>query len=70
MSDAPLSNEQMMILNRIGNLADQCDNMNAAARMPLPADVHLPILRTGLLDMRDELRSIYESIAGENPWRT
>jgi len=66
----PLSNDQMMILNRIGTLADKCDNIHAASKMPLPADVHLPIIRTSLLDMRDELRGIYEQISGENPWRT
>lgn len=56
------------LAERIGTLADKCDNMHAASKMPLPADVHLPILRTSLLDLRDELRAIHVAMTGENPW--
>lgn len=56
------------IADQIGRLADKCDNIHAAGNLPLPADVHLPIVRTSLLDMRDELRAMYVQLTGENPW--
>lgn len=56
------------LAERIGKLADTCDNLHVASAMPLPADVHLPILRTNLLDLRDQLRSIHVDMTGRNPW--
>lgn len=52
----------------IGKLADTCDNLHVASGMPLPADVHLTILRTNLLDLRDQLRAIHVEMTGVNPW--
>lgn len=56
------------IAERVGKLADTCENLHVASAMPLPADVHLTILRTNLLDLRDQLRSIHIQLTGVNPW--
>jgi hypothetical protein len=56
------------LAERIGRLADTCDNIHSASSLPLGTDVHLPILRTTLLDLRDELRQLHVAITGENPW--
>jgi hypothetical protein len=54
---------------RIGTLANKCDNMYAASSMPLSAEVHLPILRRALLDLRNDLRALHVAITGDNPWQ-
>lgn len=68
MSDHP-SVSSDALAEQIGTLADKCDNMRAASSMPLPADVHLPILRSALLDLRNDLRALHVAITGDNPWQ-
>jgi hypothetical protein len=62
---APLPDE---IADRIGRLADTCDNIHSASLLPVGADFHLPILRSTLLDVRDELRQLHIAITGDDPW--
>lgn len=56
------------IAERIGTLADKCDNMHAASSMPLPAEAHLPILRSAMLDLRNDLRALHVAMTGDDPW--
>lgn len=56
------------VAERIGLLADRCDNLHAASQLPLPAGQHLPILRVSLLELRDELRAMHIEITGDDPW--
>lgn len=55
-------------LEKLGNLADQANNLAAASQLPLPATMHVEQLRNGLVSIDLALRGLYVEISGENPW--
>lgn len=56
------------VLATIAELSERADNLEHAARLPLPPDIHITELRRGLRDIRDTLRMLYVTQAKENPW--
>lgn len=61
----PITNEQIEI---IGGLVDRCDNLVAASQLPMKPEFHLQQLRSALIDIGTDLRSLYRDISGEDPW--
>lgn len=53
---------------RIGKLADTCDNLSAALDMPLPFHIHKQALKESLESMRNDLRAVSVEMTGDNPW--
>lgn len=56
------------IADRIGRLADTCDNVVQASYLPMPADFHLAQLRIAIREMSKNLKALHVDITGENPW--
>lgn len=52
----------------LGELSDRCDNLFHAAQIPMPAEFHKEQLSHAMAEIRDELRRIYVSETGFNPW--
>ena len=56
-------------LEDIGRIADTADNYHAASKMQLPASLHIECLRTGMEAISEQLKAIYVSVSGANPWQ-
>lgn len=52
----------------IGDQVEKLLNMEAASRLPMPLELNLKCLRGLVQEVREELRNVYASIAGEDPW--
>lgn len=63
----PASNQ--IVAEKVGKLADTCDNLKSALTMPLPFHIHKEALNGSLETMRNELREIYIEMTGANPWK-
>ena len=57
-------------LDRLGEVADDIDNLLGAMALPMPPQFHLDQLRRALPEVRDRIRRIYVAEAGDNPWDT
>lgn len=57
-------------IERIGELADRLDAVLYAAKLPLPADIHLQGLQATIREVRDEIVEIVREVSGEDPWAT
>lgn len=57
-------------LEKLGETADQIENILAATNIPMPAQFHLEQFKSILPDIMESLREIYKSESGENPWET
>lgn len=55
-------------VERIGQLADQVDNLIAATEIPMPPAFHLNNLVVELKKISAELKAIYRSVDGNDPW--
>jgi len=55
-------------LEDLARLADTADNYHAAAGMQLPESMHIDCLRTGMAAISEQLKAIYSSVTGVNPW--
>jgi hypothetical protein len=55
-------------LDTLGDLAERCANLHAAASLPLRPELHLEALTPALREMSAQLRQIYVAVAGEDPW--
>jgi len=59
-------------LDRIGQLADKADNFLQYAHGPfanaVPAATRFDALRTGLTELRDQLKAVVVEVGGEDPW--
>ena len=55
-------------LDQIGEIADRCDNLAHAARLPMPPEFHVTQLTRALANVRDQLRALYVEASGDNPW--
>lgn len=64
-----MGDNQLNNTDRIGKLADQVDNLIAATEIPMPPIFHLKNLVVELNKVSVELKDIYYSITGENPWK-
>jgi len=53
---------------RIGQLADQTDNLIAATEIPMSPVFHLNNLIVELKKISAELKDIYRSVTGNDPW--
>jgi hypothetical protein len=54
---------------RLGRLADKCDNLVHSAQLfHLPDKIHKEQLAAAMAEIRDELRAIYTDETGDNPW--
>jgi hypothetical protein len=56
------------ILERIGKLIDEVDNLLAATELPVSPQIHLNGLINGLTELQKELREIYLAAGGEDVW--
>lgn len=56
-------------LNRLGELADQCDNYVGASMLPyLQPAYHVTQMRYGFRQLSKALKQLYVEATGENPW--
>ena len=55
-------------LEEIGRIADSIDNIVAGLDLPLPADFHLQQIKPLLVLWSQNIKLVYESESGENPW--
>jgi len=55
-------------MDRIAGVIDSLDNIRAAMDLPMPADVHMGILRESIPMLREELRMAYIALGGEDYW--
>lgn len=53
---------------KIGQLADEIENILHATMLPMPVKFHFDQLVQRLPEWRDKLRAIYVAETGENPW--
>lgn len=53
---------------RLGDLADKCDNLFHAAQLPMSPQFHKEQLQRAMAEIRDELKQIYVDETGQNPW--
>lgn len=63
-----MSNDQEEALDKIGRLADRCDNFAAASKLPMPDKFHREQLTEAMADIAKELKAIYVSLTGNDPW--
>jgi len=63
------NNDFEQILERIGQLVDKSDNLIAATKLPLPAQMHLMGLLNGITEIREEVLSLYKDLGGEDVWQ-
>lgn len=61
--------EQMVVEEKIGRLADTADNYLATLELPMTDAMKLDSLRTGMREISKTLKEIYVSMVGENPWQ-
>jgi len=54
---------------KIGDLVEKLLNMEAASRLPMPDAIHVKCLRGLIEEVQSDLRTIFISITGEDPWR-
>lgn len=59
---------EVFTIERIGELADSCDNYLALDTPFMPRHLLLDGMKTGLKEVRDVLRGIYIEATGDNPW--
>lgn len=57
-----------MTVSKVGRLADKADASLSSMAIPLPPALHLEGVRAVLMEIRDELRTIYRIETGEDPW--
>lgn len=55
-------------IDEIGELADLCDNMVAAASLPIENTIAVQAMTAKYREVRDRLRAVYVKLSGENPW--
>ena len=55
-------------LERIGLLVDDCDNMLSSLKIPLPLDMHIEGMASGIESIRDKLLEFYLATGGEDVW--
>jgi len=55
-------------LEKLGLLIDKLDNLMQAAKMPLPAALHLEGLLPALPEIRAEIMEVYTTEGGEDVW--
>ena len=53
---------------KIGRLADKVDNLIAATEIPMTPEFYLKNLVVELKRVSTELKEIYQSVTGKNPW--
>lgn len=53
---------------RLAEIAERLDNLTGSLQIPMPAQFHVDQLKNILPEIRDELRLLYISESGENPW--
>lgn len=53
---------------KLGKASDTIDNLIHAMQLPLPPATHLAALKASLPALRDELRKVYVSETGQDPW--
>lgn len=61
-------NELFERIAELAELAEKMDNHAAASVLPMPSHIHLSVLRDVITDTRDEFRSIYTQLTGDDPW--
>lgn len=52
----------------LGAQVDTIENLLAAMSLPLPPQLHLDALRPALTSVAENLRRVYVSVTGDNPW--
>lgn len=55
-------------VEKIGEIADQIDNLMGAMKIPMPPNFHLEQLKSALPEISGKLKEIYVKSLGENPW--
>lgn len=55
-------------LDRLGKLADTCDNLSAATGLPMPPQFHVDTLKSSLTTLGSRIKALYVEVSGENPW--
>lgn len=55
-------------MEMLGMQADTLENLLGAMKLPLPAQMHLDMLRPALEGVMQKLREVYVLETGDNPW--
>lgn len=55
-------------IEEIGQAVDRLDNLIAANEIPMPADIRLGALNEALPELRDQIKSAYMALGGEDWW--
>lgn len=53
---------------RLGQLIDDLDSLAHSLQMPLPAEMHVDVLRSSLPEKVRLLKAAFVAVTGENPW--
>jgi hypothetical protein len=55
-------------IERLGQLADEADNLIAASKLAMPPAFHVDQLRKGLRKLSEQIKALVVEIGGEDPW--
>lgn len=68
--------DRLMRLDKLSELINRIDNHCCALNLDIPDNIHYDVLKlhydaikSALPDVRDELKSIYLEMGGENHWK-
>jgi hypothetical protein len=55
---------------KLGLLIDKLDNYAHALKLPLPPQMHVEQLKSGLPEVVQKLKESFQELSGENPWKS
>jgi hypothetical protein len=55
-------------LSQLGEIVEKAENLLGAAKLPLPAQIHIDGLTHGLESCRDIAKKLYVELSGDDPW--
>ena len=60
-----MTNEQA---EKLGGIVEKADNLLGATNLPLPPQVHINGLKSGLGEVRKIAHALYVELVGNDPW--
>lgn len=53
---------------QLGKLIDELDNLAHSLQMPLPADMHVRMMKDIIPEKVNQFKKAFVELTGENPW--